>query len=224
MLQTLLTLLALALAQPVAAQPPSQPAPAAQPAAAEAAKPEQVPPAPAGGTATPPASATSDVAGDPCNPSAPRPGKKKKEMPPVGARTDLGAGTYWMPPSAATNTDAVDWLFYGILAISIFCFAGVTIAVVYFAWKYRQRPGHTAEPSTSHSDTLEMTWTVIPSIICVIIFIFGWRGFLDLNTPPKHAYEIQVVAEKSPSSGSSRPRRASIACTARSTAGPSTRR
>jgi cytochrome c oxidase subunit II len=134
--------------------------------------------------------------GDECNPNAPRPGKKKKELPPVGERTDIEGGTYWMPPAASVNVDDVDWLFYGILGLSAFCFIGITVVVVYFAWKYRQRPGHKAEPSISHSDPLEMTWTIIPSIACVIIFIFGWRGFLDLNTPPKHAYEIQVVGEK----------------------------
>jgi cytochrome c oxidase subunit 2 len=214
MLHTLLTLVV--LAQPAAAQPPAQPTPA--PAAdvqsdearpsdpgradpvkpdAEPTKPDQVPPDPADGAATPPASATSDGGvGDPCDPKAVKPGKKKREMPAVGPRTDEEPGTFWMPPAASVNVDDVDWLFYGILAISIFCFVGITVVVVYFAWKYRQRPGHKAEPSDAHNDTLEITWTIIPSIICVIIFIFGWRGFLDLNTPPKHAYEIQVVAEK----------------------------
>jgi cytochrome c oxidase subunit 2 len=101
-----------------------------------------------------------------------------------------------MPAAAATNTDSVDWLFYGILGLSIFCFAGITIAVVYFAWRYRHRKGHSAELSSSHNDSLEITWTVIPSVICVVIFLLGWRGFIDLNTPPKHAYEVQVTAQK----------------------------
>jgi cytochrome c oxidase subunit II len=186
--------------------------------AAEPTKPDQVKPESPEGLATPPAAGAADqkggkagadtpagdkpaakpaTAGDPCDPdAAPAPGRKKKEMPPVPPRTDEEPGTYWMPPAASVNVDDVDWLFYGILAISIFCFAGITIAVVYFAWKYRHRPGHRAEPSEAHNDTLEITWTIIPSIVCVIIFIFGWRGFLDLNTPPKHAYEIQVVGEK----------------------------
>ena len=216
MLHTLLILVV--LAQPVAAQPPTTPEPAAQPAAPAqpaAAQPtdapvedkpvdQGLPSDPAAGTAAEaqpgdrPADGKpeSQAAGDPCDPNAPRPGKKKREMPPVGPRTDLEPGTYWMPPAASINVKDVDWLFYGILAISIFCFAGITIAVVYFTWRYRMRPGHKAEPSEAHNDTLEITWTIIPSIVCVIIFVLGWRGFLDLNTPPKHAYEIKVVAEK----------------------------
>lgn len=183
MLQYLLTFVVLAQpAQPTPAPSDVKPDPAvAAPASAE-------PPA---------ASPGSDVGGDPCDPNAtPKAGKPKKEMPPPPARTDIGAGTYWMPPSASTNTDAVDWLFYGILGLTIFCFAGITIAVVYLTWKYRMRKGHKAEESAAHNDFLEIVWTVIPSILCVFLFVWGWQGFLDLNTPPKHAYEIQVVAEK----------------------------
>jgi cytochrome c oxidase subunit 2 len=200
-------------AQPSAqpAQPAAQPAqPAAQPAQPAAGQPAAGQPTAEGTTGADPADvkpqppegaeaaagAGSEVKGDPCDPNYTPPGKKKREMPPVPPRTDEEPGTFWMPQEASINVDDVDWLFYGILALSIFCFAGITIAVVYFAWRYRSRPGHTAEPSDAHSDTLEITWTIIPSLICVVIFIFGWRGFLDLQTPPKHAYEIQVVAEK----------------------------
>jgi len=101
-----------------------------------------------------------------------------------------------MPPANSTNTDAVDWLFYGILGLPVVCFVAITVAVVYFTWRYRHRPGHKAEPSSTHNDALEITWTVIPSIICVFLFVFGWEGFVDLFTPPKHAIEVQVVAQK----------------------------
>ena len=220
MLQYLLTFVVLAQPAQPAEVPPTPPAEATAPApAGEAAAGDQpsgegATPAAEGGEATgeggEAAAATGEAAaatgeggeaaaatGDPCDPNAPRPGGgKAKEMPPPGERTDIAAGTFWMPPSSSTATDSVDWLFYGILGLSIFCFAGITFAVVYFAWRYRHRKGHVAEPSSSHNDTLEITWTVIPSIICVVIFLLGWKGFMDLNTPPKHAYEVQVVAKK----------------------------
>lgn len=105
-------------------------------------------------------------------------------------------GTTWLPEAASVTTGGMDPLFYGLLGLSIFCFVGITTAVIYFVIKYRARPGHKPEPSSSHNDTLEVTWTVIPSIICVFLFVFGWRGYLDLATPPKHALEIQVTAQK----------------------------
>jgi cytochrome c oxidase subunit 2 len=114
----------------------------------------------------------------------------------VVQRTDTTPGTFWMPQAASTATDSVDWLFYGILGLSVFCFVAITITVVYFTIKYRRRPGHKREKSQHHSDALEITWTVIPSIICVFIFIWGWQGFVDLQTAPKHALEIRVTGQK----------------------------
>ena len=186
MLQYLLTFVV--LAQPAAAEQPAKPdAPAA---AATQPDEKAAGDKPAAGKETAPA-------GNPCDKNAPRPANKpKKTLPPVGERTDVESSTFWMPPANSVNVPDVDVLFYAILAISIFCFIGITFAVVYFAWKYRHRPGHRAPESSSHNDTLEITWTIIPSIVCVIIFLLGWKGFVDLNTPPKHAYEITVVAEK----------------------------
>jgi cytochrome c oxidase subunit 2 len=85
-------------------------------------------------------------------------------------------------------------MFRAVLALSIFFFVAITGAVVYMTIKYRHRPGHKAEPSTAHSDALEVTWTVIPTIIVVFLFYYGWRGYLREVTPPAQAVEIQVQA------------------------------
>lgn len=105
-------------------------------------------------------------------------------------------GTFWLPDTASATTQSTDMIFYGVLGLSIFCFVGITAAVLYFVIKYRARPGHEPEPSAHHNDALEITWTIIPSIICVFLFVFGWRGYINLATPPKHSLEIQVTAQK----------------------------
>jgi cytochrome c oxidase subunit 2 len=102
----------------------------------------------------------------------------------------------WMPESASVTSSGVDWLFYGVLILSVICFVGITAAVVYFTIKYRARPGHKVQPSPSHNDPLEITWTVIPAIICVFLFVFGWRSYIDIATPPPNALEIQVKGLK----------------------------
>lgn len=104
--------------------------------------------------------------------------------------------TFWMPEAASSSAGSVDALFYGILAVSVVCFIGITAAVIYFVVKYRHREGHAATPSASHNDALELTWTIIPSIVAAIIFVFGWKGFADMNTAPKHAMEILVTGQK----------------------------
>ena len=103
---------------------------------------------------------------------------------------------YWMPVNASTAAEGSDQMFYVCLGLSAFFFFAITGIVIYFVVKYRHRPGHKAEPSSSHNDTLEITWTVIPTIICVFLFLYGWRNYLVLTTPPQRAVEIQVLAQK----------------------------
>lgn len=102
----------------------------------------------------------------------------------------------WLPENAAATAGDVDSLFLAVLGLSVFCFVGITFAVVYFTVKYRARPGHKPQPSPAHKDWLEITWTVIPAIICVFLFVGGWRDYIRAATPPKHALEVQVKGMK----------------------------
>lgn len=109
----------------------------------------------------------------------------------------IGTGPgFWLPRQGSTTAAGVDFLFNAVTAISIFFFVLITAVLVYFVYKYRARPGHSALPSADHNQKLEITWTVIPVLIVVWIFWEGFEGFLDLATPPQHAYEVQVVGQK----------------------------
>ena len=103
-------------------------------------------------------------------------------------------GNFWMPKSVNKEADSTDKMFYAVLALSLFFFAGITIAVVYFVIKYRHRPGHKAEKSAEHHDALEITWTIIPTIISVFLFYYGWRTYINVVTVPTKAVEINVLA------------------------------
>jgi cytochrome c oxidase subunit 2 len=105
-------------------------------------------------------------------------------------------GNFWMPKSVNLEADSTDQMYYGVLALSLFFFFGITIAIVYLVWKYRHRPGHKAQPSAAHHDAMEITWTVIPTIITVFLFYYGWRTYIKVVTPPTHAIEISVTASK----------------------------
>jgi cytochrome c oxidase subunit 2 len=90
--------------------------------------------------------------------------------------------------------DESDLMFYGVLALSIFFFVGITVVTIYFTIKYRHRPGHKAQPSAAHHDALEITWTIIPTILVVFLFWYGWRSYINVVTPPNKAVEIDVQA------------------------------
>lgn len=105
-------------------------------------------------------------------------------------------GNFWMPTPAAAEADPSDFMFYAVLGLSMFFFIGITAAIVYFVIKYRHRPGRKPEPSASHNDAMELTWTIIPTIICVFLFLGGWNGYIDMQTRPAEPYTIKVTAKK----------------------------
>ncbi len=106
------------------------------------------------------------------------------------------AQTFWMPVEASTYAGRVDWVFYFILAISAFFFALIAVMMFVFVVRYRRRPGQDSLPSPDHSMKLELTWTFIPLVLVVIIFVVGFRGYMDMATPPANAYDITVIAQK----------------------------
>ncbi len=106
------------------------------------------------------------------------------------------AGTFWMPNAVNAEADDSDMMFYSVLALSAFFFVAITAAVIYLVVKYRHRPGHKPQPSPAHNDALEITWTIIPTIICVFLFYFGWHSYIRVVTPPTKAIEIQVQAKR----------------------------
>lgn len=103
-------------------------------------------------------------------------------------------GNFWMPKAVNSAADDSDFMFYAIMALTIFFFVGITAATVYLTIKYRHRPGHKAEPSSAHNDAMEITWTVIPTIITVFLFWYGWKSYINVVTPPQKAVEIDVLA------------------------------
>jgi cytochrome c oxidase subunit 2 len=106
------------------------------------------------------------------------------------------AGSFWLPPAAAPSADIVDSVFKLILAVSTFFFVLIVVLMFVFVIVYRRREGVEPGSSPSHNTVLEITWTVIPVAIVLIIFFAGFKGYLDLRTPPLNAYEVQVIAQK----------------------------
>jgi cytochrome c oxidase subunit 2 len=106
---------------------------------------------------------------------------------------DVG-GSFWMPPQASDMAGQIDWLFFFIFYICLFFFLLVLVLLVVFAWKYRYREGYIPPEAPKHSTALELTWTFIPTLIVIVIFFYGFKGYLNMVVPPQDAYEVDVTA------------------------------
>ncbi len=114
----------------------------------------------------------------------------------LGMLPDRPKGGFWLPEQASAGAPGVDRLFSFIFWVSLFFFALIVILMVVFVVRYRGREGVEPEPSPSHNMALEVTWTGIPLLLVMVIFAWGFKVFLDTNTPPANSYEVQVTGQK----------------------------
>ena len=104
--------------------------------------------------------------------------------------------TAWLPQQASTIANEVDALFYFILYWTIFFLAIVVICTFYFSWKYKSNGKKGLTSSNDHNTLLEVTWTVIPFVLVMIVFFWGANSYIKMNIIPYGAMEVNVTAQK----------------------------
>ena len=102
--------------------------------------------------------------------------------------------TTFEPRSDAAQRIHTIYIFV-IVAASIVGFL-VLAAMAYILWKYRERPGHTAQQIHGNT-TLEITWTVIPIFILIAIAIptIVWIAGTTAD-PDEDALHIEAVGHQ----------------------------
>jgi cytochrome c oxidase subunit 2 len=106
---------------------------------------------------------------------------------------------FWMPNSASEFASRIDGLFDFLVLVSAISTLGVAAAMIYFCVRYRATSRAANEPAESqvdHSNTLEVTWSVIPLILVIGVFVVGFKQYVDLRTPPRSAYEVHATGQR----------------------------
>lgn len=99
------------------------------------------------------------------------------------------------PEKASTMAGNVDALYIFLLVLSGLMCVLIYALILYFAARYRKRPGHVAE-QIEGSTPLELTWSIIPMAIFLVIFFWGAVLYFQERTPPRGATEVYVVAKQ----------------------------
>lgn len=97
--------------------------------------------------------------------------------------------------SGASNfVEGVDLAFYVILGISLFFLVLITGTMIYFVFRYRKSKNPKADTSITGSNKLEVIWTVIPTILVLVMFYYGWAGFAPMRDVPDDAIPVKAIA------------------------------
>jgi cytochrome c oxidase subunit 2 len=100
------------------------------------------------------------------------------------------------PPRASSVALEMDLLYLFIVAVSAFFTVLVAFLVVFFAAKYHRRHPNEVGADIHGSLALELTWTVIPLVLALIMFVWGADLYYRLARPPRDAMDIFVVGKQ----------------------------
>lgn len=103
-----------------------------------------------------------------------------------------------IPGAPSRISGEVDSVFLYILLVGLFFFVVTQGALIYFALRYRKKKGEPERetPYITHNRALETVWIVIPSILVLSIFYYGYTVFMKMQAPMPGAQEIGVVAKQ----------------------------
>ena len=95
---------------------------------------------------------------------------------------------------ASNFTEGVDLAFKVIFGIGIFFLVGITTVMIYFVIRFR-RSKHPVAVQIKDNTILEVTWTVIPVILVLLMFYFGYVAFSPQRVVPKDAMPVTVIGK-----------------------------
>ena len=100
------------------------------------------------------------------------------------------------PESASTMASRVDALYFFLLAVSGFFSLLIAGLIVYYAVKYRRRSPDAIGANIHGGLALELTWTIVPFLITMVIFVWGASVFFAMSRPPDETLNIYVVGKQ----------------------------
>ena len=95
-----------------------------------------------------------------------------------------------------TTEQAVDSVFFYIFGIAIIMLVGITVTMLIFIVRYRKSKHPHPEASPHSSFWLEATWTVLPTLIVLTMFWYGWEGYTTLTNVPPDAMKVEVIGRQ----------------------------
>jgi cytochrome c oxidase subunit II len=104
------------------------------------------------------------------------------------------------PESASNFAPHVDALYAYLVIISAFFSIAIAIVIVAFAFNYKRKSdSEIPVPIDEHGAgnmLLEITWSVIPLLLSLVMFGWGALIFFDESRPPADAMDIWVVGKQ----------------------------
>jgi len=103
---------------------------------------------------------------------------------------------FLLGPPAATHAADMDGLFIFITILTIFFFFFNGALIFYAAKRWKRRSENEVTPHITHDTRLELLWSLIPLVVVMLIFFWGFKGYVSAWVAPNDSMEIVVTGKK----------------------------
>jgi cytochrome c oxidase subunit 2 len=101
------------------------------------------------------------------------------------------------PEQASTIAARVDGLYVFLIGVAVFFTGLIFLLILYFAIKYRRRPGHTRAQQVGTYNLLETVWILIPLAITMVVFVWGAKLYaMVMLSPPENSLEVYAIGKQ----------------------------
>ena len=100
----------------------------------------------------------------------------------------------WMK-QASISAQKSDAVFFYVFGLSVVFLLFITVLMIYFVIRYSRKRHPKAEQIEGHTG-LEILWTVIPLLLFLSIFYYGWTNYEYMRQAPRDAMEVKVTARQ----------------------------
>jgi len=103
---------------------------------------------------------------------------------------------FLLPQGASTHVGEMDGLFLFITILTVFFFFFNGGLIFYAVRRWRRRSDKEVTPHITHDTRLELVWSLIPLVVVMVIFFWGFRGYVKAWVAPNESMEIIVTGKK----------------------------
>ncbi len=100
------------------------------------------------------------------------------------------------PEQASNFAPQVDALMVFIIAICVFFAVAVTVAIIFFLYKFRRKASGEIGVAIHGDMRLESAWIVVPLVLALAMFAWGAVVYVDFRRAPTDTLDIYVIGKQ----------------------------
>ncbi len=102
----------------------------------------------------------------------------------------------FIPVQASTFASQVDAIFYAMVGLTIFFVTIISLMLATFVVRYRRGSNVDRSNPTEGNLILELTWSIIPMLMGLGIYVWSTRPYAEIYNPPANINTIDVIGKR----------------------------